>query len=218
MAERPVFIPDEHAPYVREVRPRFEWNGGFAVSQKRKNIAALHESFLAMQPGRNVLEISSKSLTPLGVKMSAFSLKKFVPSLGVSVPVECIFQGGKVFGCGGPYTDLYTASPRDAKRDPRLKESGILTGFFYEGRHISPMPRTAFYDWLYINAIIENPEIAEAVKAYDAFTDIEFNPNKSINCQAYAAALYIALERKGLLERCRDFDAFVRVIEGGEAA
>ena len=216
MAERPVFIPCDTAPYVREACVSFAWNGGFAVSQKRKNIAALHENYLSLCPQGNVLEISSKSLTPLGVKMSAFNLMKRVPSLGTRVPVECVFQGGKVFGCGGPYTDLYTASPREAKRDPRLKESGMLTGFFYEGRHISPMPRTAFYDWLYINAIRENEEIAMQVICYDAFTDIEFNPKKSLNCQARAAALYVALERKGLLDRCVDYDEYLRVIGSGE--
>ncbi|MBR5287149.1 MAG: hypothetical protein IKU34_00990 [Clostridia bacterium] len=156
MAERPVFVPVEHAPFVKAVQTEFDWNGGFAVSQKRKNIAALHESFLRLSPGSCMLEISSKSLNPLGVRMSAFNLKKHVPSLGEAIPVECVFQGGKVFGLGGPYTDLYTASARDAKRDPRLKESGMLTGFFYEGRHISPMPRTAFYDWLYISALLED--------------------------------------------------------------
>ena len=213
MAERPVFIPAGQAPFVKEVRTEFDWNGGFAVSQKRKNIAALHESFLRMAPQSRLLEISSKSMNPLGVRMSAFSLKKHVPSLGKAVPVECIFQGGKVFGLGGPYTDLYTASARVAKRDPRLKESGMLTGFYYEGRHISPMPQTAFYDWLYIGALMENGEIASQALDYDAFTDIEFNPGRSLNCQARAAALFVSLARQGKLEACRDYDAFVSVIE-----
>ena len=35
---------------------------------------------------------------------------------------------------------------------------------------------------------------------YDAFTDIAFNPQKSINCQAEAAAVYVSLKRQGLLE------------------
>ena len=37
--------------------------------------------------------------------------------------------------------------------------------------------------------------------AYEAFTDIEFNPDKSINCQARAAALYVSLRREGVLEK-----------------
>ena len=49
---------------------------------------------------------------------------------------------------------------------------------------------------------------------YDAFTDIEFNPEKSVNCQAKAAALYVALFRQGVLEQCVDFDAFYRIVQG----
>ena len=40
------------------------------------------------------------------MKLSAFNLKLPVPSTG------------KVFTGGGPYTDLYEASSREAKRDP----------------------------------------------------------------------------------------------------
>ncbi len=35
---------------------------------------------------------------------------------------------------------------------------------------------------------------------YTAFTDIEFNPKKSINCQARSCALYVSLARKELLD------------------
>lgn len=119
-----------------------------------------------------MLEISSKSLQDLGVHLSAFHLKKEVSSLGRSVPVDCVFQGGKVFAAGGPYQDLYTASPRDAKRNPRLKSSGMLRSFRFEGKTMPLLPRTPFYNWLYINALLENPAYAEALMAFDAFTDI----------------------------------------------
>jgi len=211
MAKRPVFFPISHAPYVDVYQPEFPWNGGFAVSQKRKNIDALHEAFLARFPGRNPLEISSKSGLPLGVSLSAFNLRKTVPSLGISVPVECVFQGGKVFSGGGPFTDLYTVSPRDAKRDPRLKERGMLKSFYYEGETCPTVPGTAFYDWLYISALLENPELARQLTEFDAFTDIEFNPDRSINCQARAAALFVSLSRQGLLEQCREFASFVKL-------
>lgn len=190
----------------------FAWNSGLSVSQKRKNIVDLHQAFQQRFPERKVLEISSKSLQELGVKLSAFNLKKYVPSLGKSIPVECIFQGGKVFSGGGPYTDLYQATPRDAKRDPRLKESGMLKSFFFEGQPVPLTPTTAFYDWLYINALLENPELARQLLEYDAFTDIEFNPNKSINCQARAAALFVALHRLGLIEQCRDYISFLMLL------
>ena len=213
MAKRPVFVPFRKAPYVDTYLPEFSWSGGFAVSQKRKNIAALHEAFHSRFPDKQVLEISSKSLQPAGVAASAFHLKKAVPSLGCSVPVECVFQGGKVFADSGPHTDLYTAAPRDAKRDPRLRESGPLQSFFFEGQTFPLVPKTAFYNWLYINALAETPELAQQLTAFDAFTDIEFNPEKSLNCQAEAAAMFTSLHRLGLLDRCRRFEDFLMLLK-----
>lgn len=213
MAQRPVFVTLSRQPFHDVYSVDFTYNSGFAVSQKQKNITALHAGFNARFPEKKILEISSKSLQPLGVKLSAFNLKKFVPSLGYSIPVECVFQGGKVFSAGGPYTDLYTGTSRDAKRDSRLRGSGSLVGFEYEGVRYPLQPATAFYDWLYINALMENPELAEELEQYDAFTDIEFNPNKSLNCQARAAAIYVGLARQGLLEKCRTYEDFVKIIK-----
>ena len=214
MAQRPVFVPLKKTPFVDVFMCDFTWNSGLAVSQKQKNIVALHQSFQKRFPDRKVLEISSKSLQDLGIRLSAFNLLKYVPSLDRKVPVECVFQGGKVFSNGGPYTEMYDGTARDAKRDPRLKSSGPLRRFFYEGKTMPLQPTTAFYNWLYINALMENPELAQQVLEYDGFTDIELNPDKSRNCQAEAAALYVALHRKDLLERCKDFDEFLLVLAG----
>lgn len=48
---------------------------------------------------------------------------------------------------------------------------------------------------------------------YDGFTDIEFNPEKSINCQARAAALFVSLSRRGLLELAMtSIDNYIKII------
>lgn len=213
MATRPVYVSIHKAPFVKVYSPEFTWNGGFAVSQKQKNITALHEAFYRKFPKRNVLEISSKSMQELGVKLSAFNLKKYVPAFNKSIPVECVFQGGKVFMNGGPYVDLYEVLPKDAKRDPRLKESGMLLNFYFDGQDFPLNPKTAFYDWIYLNALLENPSLSQELLQYNAFTDIEFNPSKSTNCQAKAAALFVALSKQNLLEQCRDFDSFYRILK-----
>ena len=212
MAQRPVYVPGKNGCFATTFTPEFTWNGGFAVSQKQKNIDALHAAFNRRFPDKKVLEISSKSRQELGIKLSAFNLKKYIPSLGKTIPLECAFQGGKIFSDGGPYTDLYEATPRDAKRDPRLKSGGRLLSFYFEGKEMPLFPKTAFYDWLYINALMENPELAEQVLEYDAFTDIEFNPEKSINCQAKATALFVAISDQGLLEQCKDFETFAKLV------
>lgn len=213
MATRPVFAPSKRRNEADVFMTEFHWNSGLSVTQKRKNIAALHEAYMRRFPDRKVLEISSKSENKLGVALSAFNLKKYVPSRGVCIPVECVFQGSKVFRAGGPYTDLYEVSPRDAKGDPRLKTSGGLSAFRFEEQNFPTLPRTAFYNWLYINALLENPELAEQLLAYDGFTDIEFNPDKSLNCQAEAAALYVALARSGVVNQCRSFPEFLKLIK-----
>jgi hypothetical protein len=213
MAQRPVFLPKQSAPFSNVVFVDFQWNGGFAVFQKQKNIKALHEGFKRLFPERNVLEISSKSFCDEGVELSAFNLKKFVPSIDQSISLECVFQGGKTFQYGGPFVDLYEKSSRDAKKDPRLKESGALKSFWFEGKEYPIFPRTAFYDWLYVNALLENKELAEKLLQYDAFTDIEFNPEKSINCQARSAAVFASLSKLGIVEKCKDFDYFISLFK-----
>lgn len=212
MAMRPVFTPGKRKNEADVFMTEFVWNSGLSVSQKRKNIAALHDAYMRRFPERKVLEISSKSEVKLGVALSAFNLKMSVPGMEQRVSLECIFQGGKVFSAGGPYTDLYHANARDAKRDSRLKSSGMLRSFWFDGEMYPIVPRTAFYNWLYINALMENPQLAAELIQYDAFTDIEFNPDKSLNCQAEAAALYVTLARKNLLDRCKSFDDFLEVI------
>ena len=211
MANRPVFSASSKAHHVDVFPVEFVWNKGLAPSQKQKNIVAIHEGFKRRFPERKVLEISSKSLNPLGVKLSAFNLKKYVSSSGKYVPVECIYQGSKVFAAGGPFTDLYLGTSRAAKGDSRLKSSGALYGFSFEGRNYPLYPITAFYDWLYINVLMENDELASETLEYDSFTDIEFSSEKSKNCQARAAALFVALHRKGLLECVKDFEQFVKI-------
>jgi hypothetical protein len=170
-----------------------------AVSQKQKSIRSLHEAAGARLKTTRILEISSKSPDPIGVRLSAFNLT--LPLEDRHVSVEVAFQAGKLFERGGPFLDLLSGSSRDAKGDPRLKDSGRLVGFVLEGDSWPLEPKTAFYDWLYLQALSANPEVADYLLQFDAFTDIEFNPDKSLNCQARSAALLVSLSREGLLEK-----------------
>ena len=69
-------------------------------------------------------------------------------------------------------------------------------------------PLTTFYDWLYVNALKQNTHLHEEVMQYQAFTDREFNPKKSIHCAAYALAMFVALNKRGLLDNVEDPTAF----------
>lgn len=212
MATRPVFIVERTAvSFVREKPVEFRWHAGLAVSQKQKSIAELHVAAKAALAIERILEISSKSPDALGIALSAFNLK-----LGYGdrrVPVEVAFQSSKVFLDGGPYLDLLDATPRDAKADPRLKQSGRLRAFRFQGTDWPLQPATAFYDWIYLTALAENPKLADPLVEYHAFTDIEFNPEKSINCQARSAALYVGLRRAGLFdEALSSSEAYLRLV------
>ena len=215
MANRPVYIPLTQPPFFREVSIEFVYNSGFAVCQKRKNIEAIHNAFGQQYPHSKILEISSKSLQPLGVSMSAFFLMKQIPSLGHSVPVESAYHGAKKFEQGGPYPDLYHVFPREAKRDPRLNTSGPMCAFTFEGVDYPLEPTHGFYNWLYIQALQENRELVEQVLAYDAFTDIEYNPRKSLNCQARAAAVFVGMMKAGLVDELNDFHTFCHLTSEG---
>ena len=114
--------------------------------------------------------------------------------------LECAFQGSKVFEGGGPYADVYSMNPRAARHDPRIRDSGRLIAFRFGGFTFPLEPKTAFYDWLYITAIFPHRAYLTRLKKYAGFTDIEFNPEKSINCQARSCAIFVAMMAKGILE------------------
>ncbi len=200
MANRPIFTPDFSGfPYVETVDIEFKWYSGFAQSQMQKTILSLHEA-AEKQGIAPVLEISRKSASRLGVSLSAFILTLETPR-GQKMSVECAYQGSKVFENGGPYHDLYSVSSRSAKTDDRLRNSGELIAFNFCGEDFPIEPKTAFYDWLYITALCQKKkDLMQQLESFLGFSDIVFNPNRSLNCQARAAALFVSLSKNGLID------------------
>ena len=200
MANRPVYVALKKFPYVQRIDTEFKFFPGFSEKQKRLSINSLHKSFLERFPDKSVLEISSKSEAELGVKLSAFNLQIPLLESDKRISVECAFQGSKIFENGGPYTDLFYKTSREAKKDSRIKNSGHLIAFkFFD--YIFPLePKTYFYDWLYINALNANSNLKNEILKYDSFTDIEFNPKKSLTCQAKAAAVFVGLSRAEIID------------------
>ena len=213
MANRPVFVPGKNSGsrHVETEGIDFTWVPGMAKSQKQKSIRSLHDAARDQLGVDRILEISSKSEERLGIDLSAFFLKTVLPD-GRAVPLENAFQSSKVFAGGGPYTDLLDTSPLDAKRDVRLKTSGALQRFEFFNARWPLESKTLFYDWLYVSSLRRHEHLANAVLQYDAFTDIEFNPKKSINCQAYSAALFSALYHQGQLDAIETPDRFSELI------
>ena len=213
MAKRPCYRPlDKFVGYKTVESPEFKWNPGFAFSQKQKNVVALHDAIHRIDPSAKILEISSKSLQPLGVSLSAFHLK--FPYGGAECSVESVFQASKVFDGGvGPFSELYSHDSREVRHHVQDASAGHrLLAFEFDGIRWDLEPKTAFFYQLYIKAILANPELAAALLEFDAFTDIEFNPNRQINCQAAAAAFYVSLCRQGKLEEAMsNREAFLKL-------
>lgn len=228
MAQRPVFSPDPTGALVREAPVGFEWSAGFALAQKRRNIEALHRAAdreLSLAP---LLEVSSRSARSLGVRLSAFNLRLPTREAGGQLLLEAAFQGSKVFSVSGQHAEIYSMQAGGAiKAFMRQFSTERVVGFQFEGRTWDPEPKTVFYDWLYLRALTGllrvRPRLMGELRSFAGFTDIEFNPRKSLNCQARSCALAIALSSLADLgELAKDPDQFLRVLNsrgyGGQPA
>lgn len=214
MAKRPVFIPSSNPNKLVNVEMvDFTYHSGFAVSQKQKSIQSLHQAINTKFGFENILEISSKSEIELGTQLSAFNLMITTKMKGKTFSVESAFQSSKVFEGNIQYLDLLEKTSREAKKDDRLKTSGKVIGFNFYNQFWETTPLTAFYDWLYVNALNNKPEYHDELLKYQAFTDIEFNPQKSINCQAQSVALFCALYQKNMLDKIKSQEFFLTLYQ-----
>jgi hypothetical protein len=203
MANRPIFtVSDEEGTFFKQKDIEFEWFPGMASSQKKKSVKSLHKA--GKQKGiTDILEVSTKSEEVLGNKLSAFNLS-VTDHNGKFLPLELAFQGSKVFENGGPYHDLYNKDILQVKKDERISKEFRISSFNFQGEIWENEPKTAFYDWLYLNAVnqklsSDSDFLFKKILNYDAFTDIEFNPKKSLNCQARSCAVFVSLVKKNLL-------------------
>ena len=202
MAKRPFFIPTSNKEeLVKTNSVEFKWFSGFAKSQKQKSISSFHENISKEFKLDKILEISTKSENKLGVQLSAFNLR--INFKNKEYFLESLFQGSKIFTDQGPNEDVYEKSSINAKKDERIKRSD-LKEFSFFGKIFSL--DFDFYSWLYFIALNQNKKLKTEILNYEAFTDIEFNPEKSLNCQAYSAALYSSMVKNKILDNDKEYD------------
>ncbi|MDC0223311.1 hypothetical protein OAK29_04225 [Gammaproteobacteria bacterium] len=213
MAERQIFIPINNKVEVKTIE--FTWHPGLSKQQKQKSVRSLHEASIEQYNLNNILEVSTKSELSLGRKLSAFNLKKKVNER--MSDLESVYQGSKVFENGGPYTDLYEEPALFAKQDKRMTESGNLISFKFEDDAWETEPQKAFYNWLYIKSLMDSfpdkESLINQLSKFDAFTDIEFNHAKSINCQAHALACFKLLSETNKFDILDDRLAFLEILK-----
>jgi len=197
MASRIVFLPNSSSEYelFQEKLVTFDWVPGIAVSQAKKSIRNLHEAAGKQIGLTKILEISTRSEVILGISLSAFNLQ----FENKNFSVESAYQASKVFEKGGPYLDLLNLSSTEAKTDLRLKNSGLLIGFRFEGEDFAVASAPNFYDYLYIRSLLVFSD-RHLLKSYDGFTDIAFSQTSLIyknkrayNCQARSTAIFCTL-------------------------
>lgn len=207
MAERPVFTSLKKYPWQQASMIQFHYAAGFALVQRQKNIAALQEGWLKQHPESRILEASSKAPTELGKVLSPFYL-----TLN-GIPVENQVQAAKVFQNGGPYLQALEMPAIKAKTWGVLKTSGALLYYRWQDRDYPVWPRGWFFTWLYLQALLQHPEFCRELEAYDAFTDIAFNPKTGHACQAMAIAIWKGLKARGkLTEAMESWESFRRIV------
>lgn len=216
-AVRKVFIPLKEGNNLVEVKEvDFTWHKGMSLQVRQRSVKSFHEEIINKNIAKRPLEISSKSLDKTGIELSAFNLSGKKNEKVFTV--ETVFQSSKVFkgDNNSPYRFLLYKTSKTAKKCPETKNK-IISHFKYIDDTIwDTEPKTAFYDWVYINILIRfNPELAHSIMDYDAFTDIEFNHKKSLNSQAYSVALYKALKMRGYhitIDTCGTKEKFMSIL------
>ncbi|MEG2415405.1 MAG: hypothetical protein RSB74_05755 [Kiritimatiellia bacterium] len=235
-ATRPYFLPCKEAVGYIKRELSFEWYPGFSLIQHQRSLVAFHDAIKQNEKEPfEILDVSTKSVFPLGVQLSALNLSIPMKSLnGKLVSVENIFQCSKVFGNHevkvGPFVEFLESDPKQVKKkiqqklDEFAKEHGIakvsqmeIVGFSQNGHEYALEPKEGFYFFLYCHALRSffdhHPKLFEECKRYSAFTDITFNPTKSLNCQAAALAFYLSLKPSDVIRLLKEPPLFLNVLK-----
>lgn len=179
---------------------------GITFQQKQKNVRSFHSYIQErLQVDKSsILEVSTKSDHKLGITLSAFNLKLN----GISL--ESIYQSSKVFNEDIQFLEAIKMRPLEAKQYVREHSKGkFLTGFKYKNISFSLFPPSMFYDYVYIQAVLNSNINLDKLSSFNVFTDIEFNEKKQINSQARAVSILCSLYKRNLLfEVINDLESF----------
>lgn len=167
MAKRRVY-------YIESNKIRFtdfdiEWNHGFSIQQKQKNVRNFHvaiSKYFNVQLNQ-ILEVSTKSFDEIGKQLSSFNLKIQINE--GKFPLECIYQSSKVFANFlGEYqiSEALYMNPKSAKVRLAKENHNYLIKFRCFGKDFPLEPKYLFYDWLYINAVKELPDLINYIFNY----------------------------------------------------
>jgi len=202
MAKRPIFISSTKAPFFEKQEIEFQWHPGFSLVQKQKSLVSLHRAAKEVLGEIAFLEVSSKSQNKLGHQLSAFNLSAYTTDSFYNdrgtFSLETVFQTSKVFKTKLRCTDLLGLGELEIRNKIRQRQSHELSHFELEDEKWSLQPTGAFYNYLYIRSLFRHQEFCYSLEKYQGFTDIEFNPTKSFNCQAESVSQFLGMKRSGI--------------------
>lgn len=181
---------------------RFKWEAGTSIAQKKRCCRNLH-NVIDFHCELSPLDISRGSTSSLGESLSAFNLT------WKGKPVECWYQGSKVFSNAGAMHKLYNVNAATAKNAVKASGLGRLVGFNLDGAEFPMEPKTAFYDLLYLCALREKFGDSLELSAYDCFTDIMATTD-TLACQARTVCEYKLLQNTANLDVLNNFDEYIQ--------
>lgn len=225
MAKKLLFIPgaSKEIEFVDHLEFNIEWLSPVIYGKEGnlQNVRSLHSkcSDLCNVSVDQILEVSGASLVGLGRDLSAMNLGiKDNKHTGMyrknKVCVESLYQGSKVFEKGGPHHEIYTYYGFAAKKKIREKHLGKVIGFDYYGTEYPIDPKDSFYNWLYNTVLCDesNRELMDRIMNefdYFGFTDIFFNHDRQVACQAKALAKFIGMSKANYtMNQITDFETY----------
>ena len=179
-----------------------------SLSQRKKSACNLHKEIKNQGLASSVLECSRAGYSELGVQLSAFNLPYFNNK---SIKVENVYQGSKVFknintGDIIWLNKLYHVDSMVAKKNSILTDKNYMLVEFRlmtESNKFDVNPRYIFYNYIYIKSLVNfiDDVILNSLKGYDGFTDtmLRWYNGKVTSCQAHAIAMFIGMEKAGVL-------------------
>lgn len=211
-ARRLVFIPVDVLPFYEEKEVEFKWEGGFpTIEIVRKSSKNLTESAKQNLKLKEVFEVS-RAGDEFFRNFSAFKLKIKV-DIETKMYLEVVYQYSKVWRLESCNDLLQISSKmaksREAKKTAKQKkqEKEVMERYCIKigdlEREFPIEPKEAFYNWLYIFALMQNQnkKLREGlIRIVNdnpvGFTDIYYKNSKNrYNCQARAVAQFIGMYR-----------------------
>jgi len=204
------YLSSAEPPFFREELASFQFLGGRESWVHSKNSETLSAEIQRLEPKGRILEVSTASSNPIGVKLSALNL--ILESSWGRHSVERVFQASKVFEFGGPFPEILNLKA-GLKTHIKSASSGKLIGFRGpDGLELPADGTSNSYDRLYISALTQNSHVLEQLLGFDIFTDLRFaktvkgfSATQPVNTQARSCAIARSLFAAGGLNRMRDY-------------